>query len=184
MEPTQTREGQGLCLFTWAQKGKGKTRRPQGRPGVSCQSVPLCPCPSPQMDHGFSLQEGNGFCPETTEPLSYFRFGLSHPTPLPKPQNPSPQGRLPPVCLHNPSVLSSVSSLNEEKIVVDPKVSFSPVSLLCRRGSQDLIGCLGHGLSGRALPSKLEDPPVLPKNKQKTHQLLDSFCSPPVQNHK
>lgn len=41
--------------------------------GLTPIFIPLAPAPSLRWAMGFSLQEGNGFWPETTEPLSHFR---------------------------------------------------------------------------------------------------------------
>lgn len=74
----QTGEEQGLCLFTWADKGHGEGKEAPGQaPSLTPICIPACPCPSLRWAVGFSLREGNGFWPETTEPLSHFRFGVS-----------------------------------------------------------------------------------------------------------
>lgn len=98
--------------------------------------IPACHVPDPSLRWamGGSLQEGNGFLPETTEPL------FSPPTPicahlgaggtsgvLGGAQAPFPQGRLPQTLSH-PSVLSSRLSLSGHgEIRGHPK---DPASLL------------------------------------------------------
>lgn len=55
-------------------RGRGRARMPQGRSGVSSNLYGSTPNPSLRWAMGFSLQEGNGFWPETTAPLSHFRL--------------------------------------------------------------------------------------------------------------
>lgn len=115
-------------------RGRGR----QGGPGADLEShsnlYSLTLAPSLRWIMGLSLQEGNGFCWEPTEPLSGFGSSLSSP----------------PTCLHcgrdsTGSLvwlsIASVRSLNGEgNIVADPKCLFSTATFLCKKECQDLIG--------------------------------------------
>lgn len=150
----QTGEEQGLCLFTWADKGNGEGKEAPGQaPSLTPICIPACPCPSLRWAVGFSLREGNGFCPETTEPLSHFRFGVSssHPplhTHLVAGGREGSSGSPPhragcprlaphPLC----ALLDDEPEQGGENCSGSQKFPFSPAILLCGKGFQELIGC-------------------------------------------
>lgn len=78
-EYVQTREEWvGLCLFTWSEKRKGGSKEAQAELEAHFSLDPACLCHSLRWARGFSLREGNGFWPKTTEPL---HFRLASPLP-------------------------------------------------------------------------------------------------------
>lgn len=73
-EPVQNMsklEKSGLCLFTWSEKGKEGSKEAQAdlESHFSLDPAYFCLCLSLRWAMGFSLREGNGFWPKTTEPL-------------------------------------------------------------------------------------------------------------------
>lgn len=71
-EYVQTREEWvGLCLFTWSVERKGGNKEAQAELKSHFSLVPACLCHSLRWAMGFSLREGNGLWPKTTEPLHF-----------------------------------------------------------------------------------------------------------------
>lgn len=118
--------------------------------------IPICtllaPAPSLRWAMGFSLREGNGFWPETTEPLSLFR--LASPLPIrssdmylgwkgvvqaPFPSGQAAQTGSHPLC----ALLGNKPEWGGGGIALDPHVSLppslTPVGGGC--GCQDSIDC-------------------------------------------